>query len=597
MLTALAAFGPTGPVQAQAGGSSSAPSVPNAANAASPAPVAPALAPGPPVLEKRWIYLPTNHLVDANITQAIALLDRAAAAHYNGVLVTDSKFTRWDALPQHYADNVRQLREACRERKMEYVACVFGFGYSNDLLSRDPNLAEGLPVRGAPFVVRGGVLVPDDPIALANGDFEQFQGDKFAGWQFADLPGKVTFVDTQVVHHGKASLRMDDIGTNNPESGNGRISQKLRVEPFRYYHASVMVKTQDFERPAAIRIQALAPGGVSLCQTNVHVKPTQDWQRLDVTFNTLEAAEITFYLGVWGGGKGRIWWDDARLEPAGLVNVVRRPGAPLAVTNDDGATTYEEGRDFDGARDPLLGIVPWPGEYSVWHDAPRMTVPAGSRLAEGQRVRLSYYHTEIIGDGQVPACMGEPKLTDILRWEAEQVATHCQPDGYLMSHDEIRIAGWDPSCLGETGDRRPGDLLAENVARCVAILREVDPGKQIYAWSDMFDPFHNAREKGSYYLVRGDGPWYGSWKGLPSDVIVANWNGGGKSAERIASLRHFASLGHRQILAGYYDADPTRITPWLEDAAQAGGVVGAIYTTWQQKYDDLEAFGKLLPVP
>ena len=53
-------------------------------------------------LEHRWIYLATNLLVDKNVDDALALLDRAAKAGYNGVVLTDSKFLRWDQLPERY---------------------------------------------------------------------------------------------------------------------------------------------------------------------------------------------------------------------------------------------------------------------------------------------------------------------------------------------------------------------------------------------------------------------------------------------------------------------------------------------------------------
>ena len=43
---------------------------------------------------------------------------------------------------------------------------------------------------------------------------------------------------------------------------------------------------------------------------------------------------MNLYLGIWGGRRGKIWWDDVRLEPGGLVNVVRRDGAPLLATSD-----------------------------------------------------------------------------------------------------------------------------------------------------------------------------------------------------------------------------------------------------------------------
>ena len=544
-------------------------------------------APPPPGRALRWVYLASNFLVDKNVEEAVALVERSARAGYTGVVLADSKFMRWDELPQRYADNVRRVRDACRAAGLDCIACVFPMGYSNDLLSRDPNLAAGLPVVEAPFIVRGRKVLPaDDSAAIANGGFEQSERDVPAGWRFVDQPGKITFIDTQVRRAGQAALRMQDIGRQDPKHGHGPACQTLQVRPFRYYHISAYVKTENFEAAGDVRIAVLGEGGVSLQYADLGLAPTQDWKRVDVTFNSLECSEVNLYLGVWGGRGGTIWWDDVRLEPGGLVNVVRRPGAPFRLTSEDGQTVYEEIRDFAGAADPLLGRTPYAGEYGVWHDPPVMSLPPGSRLADGQKVLASYYHTAIIYGGQVTCCMSEPKVYEILAWQADQVHRHLNPDGYFMQHDEIRVQGYDASCAERKWT--PGEILADNVRRCAEILRAADPGKRIYVWSDMFDPTHNAGRTGRYYLVKGDGPWYRSWDGLPKDVTVVNWHG--QAEGRVESLQHFASLGLPQILAGYYDGPPGRIRDWLADTSQVAGVIGVMYTTWEHRYDDLETF-------
>ena len=81
-----------------------------------------------------------------------------------------------------------------------------------------------------------------------------------------------------------------------------------------------------------------------------------------------------------------------------------------------------------------------------------------------------------------------------------------------------------------------------------------------------------------------------SWRGLPKDVTIANWNGG-KSA---ASLKWFADRGHGQIIAGYYDSDLSSFRRWHAAAKGVPRVTGFMYTTWQQKYEHLEAYGKAM---
>ena len=541
--------------------------------------------------EHRWVYLATNLLVDKNVEDAMAIFSRAAKAGYNGVVLTDSKFMRWDQLPNGYLRNVHKVRQACRDVKLDCIAAVCPIGYSNDLLSRNPNLAEGLPVVDAPFLAKDGKLIPaDDSAQLLNGGFEQSKNGIPAGWRFVDQPGKITFIDTAVHSEGRASLRMQDIGLHDPKHGNGRACQTLAVKPFRYYHVSAAVKTQDFEAAGEVRVAVLAADGTALNYYEPRIKRTQDWRRIGITFNSLDASEVNLYLGVWGGRGGKIWWDDVRVEPGGLVNLIRRDGAPLRCNSEDGKTVYQEGRDFQGAHDPQLGMVPWPGGFTAWHEPPVMTLPPVSRIRDGQKVLLSYFHTALIHQEQVMCCMAEPKIYEILQWQIGQVHKHLQPDGYFLQHDEIRLQGWDESCR-RTGIS-PGKLLAENVRKCVQLVRREDPGKPIYIWSDMFDPYHNAGKTGRYYLVKGDGPWFGSWEGLDKNVVIVNWNSA--PDKRVASLKHFAGLGHQQILAGYYDGPIAAIRGWLDDGRDVPGVVGAMYTTWQHRYDDLEAFARQL---
>ncbi len=538
-------------------------------------------------LRHRWVYVSVNMLVDKNVESTLKLLERVAKADYTGIVLTDSKFMRWDNLPDKYLRNVRRVRAACRRLKLDCIACVCPIGYSNSLLARDPNLAAGLPVKDAPFVVKDGKLIPtDESVRLVNGSFEQHRRNMPTGWRFADEPGKISFIDRDVKFHGKKSLRMQDINVHHPKHGNGRVMQTLKVKPFRYYHVSAAVKTKDFAAANKVRILVLAKGGVSLNYYQPKIAKTQGWKRIHITFNSLEFDEVNLYLGVWGGKGGKIWWDDVRIEPAGLVNVVRRKGAPLSVKSLDGKVAYLEGRDFAAIHDPLLGRLRYSGQFTVWHNQPTVKVPPGSRLKDGQTVLVSYYHTALIHWGQVMCCMSEPKVYEILDWQVRNVRKALDPDGYFMQHDEIRVHGWDESCTKQK--MTPGEILADNVARCTAIIRKHASAKPIYVWSDMFDPHHNARRAGRYYLVKGDGPWHDSWKGLGKDVTVVNWHGHAKG--RTESLKHFAERGHKQILAGYYDADPARIAEWLAEAAKVKGVVGVMYTTWRHNYDDLEKF-------
>jgi len=74
-----------------------------------------------------------------------------------------------------------------------------------------------------------------------------------------------------------------------------------------------------------------------------------------------------------------------------------------------------------------------------------------------------------------------------------------------------------------------------------------------------------------------------------------NWNSA--LEKRIGSLKHFAELGNRQILAGYYDGPVTAIDGWLRDGRRIQGIEGVMYTTWRGEYGDLERFAAELKKP
>jgi hypothetical protein len=102
----------------------------------------------------------------------------------------------------------------------------------------------------------------------------------------------------------------------------------------------------------------------------------------------------------------------------------------------------------------------------------------------------------------------------------------------------------------------------------------------------MFDPLHNAVEH--FYVVNG--PLTGSWKGLDPGIGIVNWHGGLKGK----NCKFFADLGLKQILSGYYDGDEdgTAIAEWLQDTKGIPRIVGAMYTTWEDKYQAMQAWAR-----
>lgn len=537
-----------------------------------------------PKYERRWVWVMANLMVDKEADRVVALIERSAKTGYNGLVLSDYKMNLLDQVQPNYFPNATRVLEAARKAKIEIIPAIAPIGYSNGLLMHDVNLAEGMSVVDAPFVVKGkeARLAPDPALAkFTAGAMEQARGDVIVGFNYQDEPGKWTFADTKEWHAGKASLRIE-----NP-AGNARLIHAIKVRPHAAYRLSAWVKTKGWSAPGNFRLMAIGAGdkGRQLSFQEGGIEPDQDWRSVEAVFNSQDFDVANLYVGIYGGGKGSLWVDDVKVEPMGLTNVLRRGGCPFSVKGADGKTTYEEGRDFEEVADPKLGMIPYAGEYEFLHEGPPIRLTAKSRIRDGDTLRVSWYHPVATLSNQVMCCVSEPKVYEILRDQARRVNAVYKPRRVLLSHDEIRVMNWCALC--QSRKMTPGQLLADNVRRCREIAREAMPGAEILVWSDMFDPNHNAVD--DYYLVNGT--LKGSWEGLDPSVTILNWNGG-KLAE---SAKFFADRGHKQVIAGYYDVDDlSGFTDWDAKARGVKGVIGFMYTTWMQKYGLLEQYGKAM---
>ena len=108
------------------------------------------------IAQELWVYSQTNLLVPEEVERIEKLMRRAKLAGYTHILIADSKFSRLSQLEQRYFNHVERIKKLAAELPMKLVPAVCSVGYSNDILSLNPNLAEGLPVREALYVVRSG---------------------------------------------------------------------------------------------------------------------------------------------------------------------------------------------------------------------------------------------------------------------------------------------------------------------------------------------------------------------------------------------------------------------------------------------------------
>src|SRR5687767_2066714 len=166
---------------------------------------------------QKWVYIQTNLLPEDSAAQVEQLIVRAGKAGYDHAVLADSKFSRLSDMPEKYFKHIAHLREVAAGAHVEIVPAVFSMGYSNDLLSRNPNLAEGLPVKDAPFIVSDGEAraVTEAPAAVLNGDFGKT--GKRNGWKLLDHCVKLE----------DGALHMLE-----PQGGNARAMQPLKLQPF-----------------------------------------------------------------------------------------------------------------------------------------------------------------------------------------------------------------------------------------------------------------------------------------------------------------------------------------------------------------------------
>lgn len=487
-----------------------------------------------PVYPLRWVRIASQLQSDEDVEKVRRIARTAGENGLNGALMAIG-LDSIDLKGPEYLRRLEEVKTILKENRLEMIPNIFSGGYGGAILAHDRNLAEGFEVRDLLYTVKGGEarLAPE---VLVDGT-------------------------------GAPAERM--------------WTRELAVKPYRCYRVTFRARTEGLPetRPftsGAFRLTVQTPDKRNLTPWNARIPSTTDWKEASWGFNTQGYDKVTISIGVRENTPGKAWVDRVRVEEVGLLNVLRRPGTPVVVRADEGGTTYEEGRDFDRIVDPQLN-------FRFDHEGPPVRLLPGSRIREGQRLRVSYYHGFSINDGQTTICMGEPKTYEIWRKMARRMHEAAAPPRYVVSMDEMRSGGTCAACRG----RNIAQLFGECVTRQFGMLREVNPKVDVWIWSDMLDPNHNARDK--YYLVNGD--YTGSWNHVPRELGIVTWY----YERRALSLPFFSKLGFRTLAGAYYDAD-TLDNPrgWLEELHKTPNAQGILYTTWLNKYDMLGEFGQLV---
>jgi len=562
-------------------------------------------------VKEKFLFYQDSLDTSAGVDKFISTAEAAKKVGYTHILLDDVYLQLAPFMPQSYLDNTARARKAAADIGIVVVPNIFNVGYSWRVLYYDSNLAEGIPVRDARFVVKSGVATPDpaEVPKIVNPGFEGKPGELVAGWAPDEFSAPCVSLDAETKHSGASALKMtafEKMGGKRSERDEGGcyVTQTVPCEPFKYYRLTIWRKTRSAKAAGSSVIVTSGNGNRRLCYSqfeaepgadwNDFVAPDSDWREFQLSFNTLESDTLTIGVGVEGPKEGTVWWDDLKVEPAGLANVLRRDLVPLVVRSADGKVTYTEGKDFEPVVDPKLGMAPMPdwlsalphpgGSYDIWHEGPAIKLTEKSAIKDGDTLLVSFYHPHIIYSHQVNGSIEDPKVFEIFDTQMKWAKKLWDAPAYMLGYDEIRAGGWEKQPGGAT--LTPAQLLAGHISRAYGIVMKYSPNAKVYVWSDMFDEFHNARDRQGkpYYLVNGD--WYGSWEGLPKEMRIVKWGGA-----RPEGIRFFTDRGNEVLFSG---GDARAVDRYLTAAEGAPGILGFMFTNWQKDYSGMEAYSKAI---
>lgn len=499
-------------------------------------------------MSNRWVYVSVPMTEDANVATVSNVAVTARAGGFNGILLSCGlDFMRFWPKDRH--GRLDAIRRICSENGLEIIPAIWSFGYGA-LQNYGMSALEGVPVEDVPFVVRGGEIVFDEDSAVRR-DVNAKQSE----WQ--------------------------------KTKGFCRTIQRLKVTPHRRYRYRFEFRTVGLEAKMPFKVSVVECGAKQWHEKErltVKYSPTQDWTPVTYDFNSIGSSEYYLYTGFWGGVSG----GDLELRNQTLAeippcDVLLRPGAPRSLRSVTDGKVYVEGRDY---------VVPRP-TYPAWRqgkDVVRLARPSTSSIPDGERLMFSAYAPAVVDGEQVSMCLSEPDLyVRVAPDSAAQIERALSPRKWFLSIDEFRNGNQCAACRAR--GLTMGQIYADAITRLHGIIRKAHPDADIFMWSDMIDPNHNAVEP--YYNSRGG--FRDAWKGIPKDITIACWY----DRKSELSMKFFSDNGFRTLAAAYYDEEPPfeYSRRWRDVVRRTNGARGIMYTTWRHSYIDLPAFMKMANEP
>ena len=511
--------------------------------------------------EDRWVYVSRNLSKPGHVQEVAEIVKTAKSVDLNGMLFACG-VERWHKWPAEKKARLAEIKRICDAAGVEIIPIIWSVGYGG----YDPAYAAALPCTNVPFTVKGGkaVFAGGGVGEFANAGFDEptKRPNAAPGWLWTDKPGTVSFIDTDVKASGTASLRFENYGDN--AHGHGRACHQLKVSPGGRYRVSCMMKTDGVKPVSGVLLQVYGMDGASVVGKHANLAATQDWTHVECTFNAGDKSDFRVYAG------RRIWVDEFKVEDMGCAPPLQREGLSFDVRDARTGAKLRAGVDYE-----LPPQATWNRKWNSFRILP------GSAVREGAELVADYWTAAVVASSQRPCCMSAPALYE----SAAAVKEALNPRKWFLSMDEIRAGGTCPLCQARALDM--AHQLGECLTRQREIIKSVRPDAQIYVWSDMLDPAHNAHD--NYYACKGT--FAGSWDLIPKDLVISCWYG----KKHDISMPFFAERGFRTQAAAYYDADDLdNCRAWLETCKRTPGCTGIMYTSWRNKYKLLAPFGELV---
>lgn len=232
---------------------------------------------------------------DQEVDEIQKVLLQAAEAGF-GSAVFAFGLDRLTRQSPEYFRRLRSVRDTCRQLQLEFIPSVFSVSRADWILDLNPHLAEGLPVRGAPFrAERDRARIQASPVAIE------------PGW--------------------------------------------VQLQPRRCYRLEVRARGARMEPGATLRL-VLSHGQRKLPQRKFP-PPGPEWQTYSMVFNSLEYSQLHLRADLWNSPQGQLELADWTLTEVGPINLLRRAGTPVWVR---GRQDYEEGLDYRFVPDLPLNL-------------------------------------------------------------------------------------------------------------------------------------------------------------------------------------------------------------------------------------------------